>query len=240
MTPKGGGALWVRGGILAILLTVLGSTHALAGERWGWLGVRIRDLNEREMEDITLKLGLREGYGVVIEDVMPDTPAAASALKRGDVVVAIGSRPIVETRELQRIVGATPAGVELPLVVLRDQGRREVRLRVGEMPPDVVAERVGLEFGFVVRDPADDSNAVEGPRPPVVTAVGEGSPAARGGLAVGDRILGLNGRDVASVEALRRQLQDVYLRDPLRLRVERQGEPLTLALPAAKSPIPLQ
>ena len=95
--------------LLALALLALAS-GATAGEQWGWLGVRIRDLTEQEMEEITKKVGVSEGYGVLIAQVMKETPAADSGLREGDLIVAIDGRPIVETRSLQRLVGATPAG----------------------------------------------------------------------------------------------------------------------------------
>jgi serine protease Do len=224
--------------LLAVALLALAS-GATAGEQWGWLGVRIRDLTEQEMEEITKKVGVSEGYGVLIAQVMKETPAAASGLREGDLVVAIDGRPIVETRSLQRLVGATPAGRELGVVVLRERDRQEVRVRVGRMPADVVADRIALEFGFYVRDAVDDRLAgLSDPKLPVVAGVAEKSSAAQAGLHAGDRILAVNGADVATLDAFRARLQDVYLRDPLKLRVDREGEPLVLTLPAAQTPRP--
>src|SRR5262245_24591247 len=136
----------------AALAVLLLSGGVAAGEQWGWLGVRIRDLTEQEMEEIAKKVGVREGYGVLIAQVMKETPAESSGLREGDLVVAVDGRPIVETRALQRLVGATPEGRELGVVVLREQGRREVRVRVGRMPAEAVADRTAFEFGFYVQD----------------------------------------------------------------------------------------
>jgi S1-C subfamily serine protease len=171
---------------------------------------------------------------------MKETPAAASGLREGDLVVAIDGRPIVETRSLQRLVGATPAGRELGVVVLRERDRQEVRVRVGRMPADVVADRIALEFGFYVRDAAADDRLAGLPDPklPVVAGVAEKSSAAQAGLQAGDRILAVNGTDVATLDAFRARLQDLYLRDPLKLRVDREGEPLALTLPAAQTSSP--
>jgi serine protease Do len=188
------------------------------------------------MEEIAKKVGLQEGYGVLISQVMKDTPAEASGLREGDLVVAINGRPIVETRALQRLVGATPAGQELRVVVLRERGRQEVQIRVGAMPAEAVADRVVFEFGFYIRDAVEDR--APGTRPvPVVAGVAERSSAAQGGLRAGDRILAVNGVDVETVDAFRRRAQDLYLRDPVRLRIDRDGEPLTLTLPPAQSHI---
>jgi serine protease Do len=224
---------------LALALLVLAS-GAAAGEQWGWLGVRIRDLTEQEMEEIAKKLGVREGYGVLIAQVMRETPAEAAGLRDGDLVVAIDGRPIVETRALQRLVGATVAGREIALVVLRERSRQALRVRVGRMPPEIVADRVAYEFGFFVRDVAEDRSAAA-PVPlvapvPVVASVAERSSAARGGLLAGDRILAVNDIEVETVEGFRRRTQELFLRDAMRLRVERQGEPLSLTLPPAQPP----
>ena len=239
MTPRPGGAgrgRWAgRAAGISVLVSLLLSSSVAAGEQWGWLGVRIRDLTEQEMEEIAKKVGVREGYGVLIAQVIKETPAEASGLREGDLVVAIDGRPIVETRALQRVVGATPAGRELGLVVLREHDRQELRVRVGRMPAEVVADRVAFEFGFFVRDVAEERTG--GPpelRPPVVAGVAERSSAARGGLRTGDRILAVNDVEVETVEAFRRRAQELYLRDPVRLRVDREGASLVLILPAAQ------
>ena len=230
------------GRALGVVLLVLAcAVPALGGERWGWFGIRIRDLSVTEMEDLAVKLGLGEGYGVLDSELLPDAPAGGSGLRAGDLIVEIDGRAVVETRVLQRLVGSTPPGRELRVVVLRDGVRRALRVRVGQMPPDAVAERVAAEFGFLVRPPSGEEAAREPDvRIPVVAAIGERSPADRAGLRVGDRILAVNGAGVASVEAFRQEVGEVSLRSELRLGVQRRGEPLTLVLPPAQSPLPAQ
>src|SRR6266850_1089616 len=122
--------------LLSLLLLLLTAPAEPASKAWGWLGVRIRDLSEQEMEEISQKHGLREGFGVMIVEVMKETPAEASGLKNGDLVVAFRERPVVDTRTLQRLVASTSAGETVPLTVLRrdDAGRRrrrEAKLRGG-------------------------------------------------------------------------------------------------------------
>jgi serine protease Do len=242
MTPE---PEWARHGLrrqaacvagAAALAVLLLSGGVAAGEQWGWLGVRIRDLTEQEMEEIAKKVGVREGYGVLIAQVMKETPAESSGLREGDLVVAVDGRPIVETRALQRLVGATPEGRELGVVVLREQSRREVRVRVGRMPAEAVADRTAFEFGFYVQDVGEERQAGVPARTPVVGGVAERSSAAEAGLRAGDRILAVNATDVDTLEAFRRQFQEVYLRDAVRLRVDREGNALLLVLPPAQRP----
>src|SRR5712692_2693203 len=132
----------------AILLSLLiGAAAAEAATRWGWLGVRIRDLSEQEMNEISQKHGLREGFGALIVDVLKETPADAAGLKTGDLVVAFKNQPVVDTRTLQRYVSASGVGETVTLTVLTgDKGRRPVQVRIAPMPEAVAAERVASQY----------------------------------------------------------------------------------------------
>jgi S1-C subfamily serine protease len=206
---------------------------------WGWLGVRIRDLSEQEMEEISTRHGIREGYGALIVEVLKDTPAARAGLKNGDLVVAFRDRLVVDTRGLQRLVAATPAGQEVVVTVLRrEEGRRALRVSVEAMPREMVAERVAAEFGFVVRDPEQER---ERPRPsgtPAVAVVLRDSQADRAGLKPGDVIVEVNGRPVLSRQAVSEALVGAGLDQPLRLTVRREGEPVALTVSPPSQRIP--
>ena len=220
---------------LLLLLGVVGHAQAVT---WGWLGVRIRDLSEQEMDEISQKHGLREGFGVLIVEVLKETPAAQSGLANGDLVVAVRDRPVVDTRTLQRLVAATPVGEELPLTVLRrGDGRRRVSVRVGVMPEAAAADRVAIEFGFLVRDPEGQGDP-GGPRPasgaPAVAAVVPKGPAETAGVQIGDVLVEIDGHPVLTLEAARKALLAVTLDKPLPLSVKREDERLSFTLKAAQ------
>ena len=228
--------------LLLGLLLVFGAAEPLWAVSWGWLGVRIRDLSEQEMEEISQKHGLREGFGVLIVEVLKETPAAKSGLTNGDLVVAVRDRPVVDTRTLQRLVAATPVGEELPLTVLRrGEGRQRVSVRVGVMPEAAAADRVAIEFGFLVRDPEGQAESSGASRlasgPPSVAAVIARGPAETAGLQIGDVLLEINGRPVLTLDAARQALLTTSLDKPLPLLVRRDDERLSLTLkPAQPAP----
>ena len=216
-----------------LALALLAWTALAHGAGWGWLGVRIRDLSEQEMEEISSRHGIREGYGALIVEVLAETPAARSGLKKGDLVVAFKDRPVVDTRALQRLVLGTPVGEEVPLIVLRgDEGRRRLLIRPASMPPDVAAERAAAEFGFLIREPSADSEN-QARAAAAVAGVLRGSRAEQGGLRIGDVIEEVNGRPVISRQSVRDALLEAGLDKPLRLSVRRQGDRVDLTLAPA-------
>ena len=225
-------------GLLALALlgaAPLGS----AAERSGWLGVRIRDLSEQEMDEISTRHGIREGFGAVIVEVLKETPAESSGLRAGDLVVAFGERPVVDTRTLVRLIGGSAVGETVPLTVLRpDTGRRRVTVRLAAMPDAVAADRIAGDLGFFVREP-DGQPELGGARPttlPTVTGVLPGSRAAGAGMRVGDVLLEVDGKVILTYQALRDALLGWAPDRPLPLVVRRDGERVPVIVPLTRNP----
>lgn len=221
-------------GLALVLLAAVAS--AADAKDWAWLGVRIRDLSEPEMEELSSRHGIREGFGVMVVEVLDNTAAARGGVKGGDVVVALNGRPVTDTRTLQRLIGASSTEGDTRLTVLRTDGRHQLTVRLTTMPRDIAGERVAAEFGFMLRpiapatstgpdNPANDT--------PVVGAVARGGSAERAGLQVGDVILAVAERAVVSVDVAREALAVAPVDRPLELAVRREGRYLTLKLSPA-------
>jgi serine protease Do len=210
---------------VALLLVVALAPAVDAVAQWAWLGVRIRDLSEQEMNDIASRHGIREGFGVFIVEVMEGTPAAKAGLVNGDLVVALEDRPVTETRLLQRLIASAGAGRDVRLTVLRAEGRRRVDVRLAAMPRAVLGERIAAEFGFLVREPEP-----AGGRAPVISVVIRRSAADRAELKAGDVILQVNDQTVETRDALRDVLADASLESPLRLTIRREASRLSVVL----------
>lgn len=231
---------WILSALWLVLVSlVAGAVPGDATPRWGWLGVRIRDLSEQEMDEISNRHGIREGFGAMIVEVLKETPAEVSGLRSGDLVVAFRDRPVVDTRMLQRYIASADVGETVALTLLRrDEGRRRVSVRLAAMPEAVVAERIAVEFGFLVRDPEaqPELGGARSPAVPAVAVIVPNSRAAAAGLKVGDVLLQVNGRGVATIAAVREAMLSVSLEAPLSLVVERRGERLSILVPAPKTP----
>jgi serine protease Do len=221
----------LRGLVLA-LLALLVAASAVEARPWSWLGVRIRDLSEQEMDELAGRHGIREGFGVVIVEVMEDTPAMRAGMRSGDIVVGFEGRPVTDTRLLQRMIARAPADAEVRLTVLRREGRRPLPVQLMTMPRMIAGERMAAEFGFVLREP--DAPAGQDVRPapsaPSVTFVVRGSAAEKAGLEVGDVLLQVNDQAVLTRDAAREALGDVTTDRPLQLTVRRGSGRVNLTL----------
>ena len=224
--------------LLVTGLLLAAVVQAVEARPWAWLGVRIRDLSEQEMDEITIRHGIREGFGVVIVDVLDKTPAARAGLRNGDVVVAFNGRPVTETSLLLRLIATAAPDSEVRLVVLRrGEGRHAVPVRLVTMPRDQAGQRVAALFGFALRDrqSAEDAPPTSGGMP-VIGAVERGGAAERGGVLSGDVVLAVNEQPVISLEAARTALADAGPDRPLRLVVRRDDERMTLTIERAREP----
>ena len=212
---------------LGALLMMTVAASAVGAMPWAWMGVRIRDLSEQEMDEIAKRHGIREGFGVVIIEVMEGTPAEKAGIKSGDLVVAFEERPVTDTRLLQRLIGGAGAGQDVRLTVLRTDGRRRLEVRLAAMPRPVLGERIAAEFGFLVREPEPAGSAA-----PTISGVIRRSAAERAGLEVSDVILEVNDQAVETREALREAMADASIEGPLRLTIRRGGSRLSVTLRA--------
>jgi len=96
----------------------------------GWIGAEPRDLPADYAE--TFKLPVKDG--VLIAAVLRDGPADRSGLIPGDVVTAVGGRPVANTAQLLNAVAALRPGSEATLAVHRGSQALQVKLTVGQRP----------------------------------------------------------------------------------------------------------
>lgn len=108
----------------------------------GRLGVAIQDVT-RELAD---SFGLSKPQGALVASVEKDAPAAKGGIEAGDIILKFDGKPVAQSSDLPRMVGATKPGTRVPVQVWRKGTTRELSVPVGEMPDDkgvVQARRAG-------------------------------------------------------------------------------------------------
>ena len=104
-----------------------------------FIGVQMGPL-DRRMAD---KLGVRDRRGVLVSDVVPESPAAAAGVQPLDVITGFDGRDIEGPRDLQQVVERSEIGRQHSLRVLRDGKPLTLEIAVRPLPTDLTAARPG-------------------------------------------------------------------------------------------------
>lgn len=170
----------------------------------GRLGISMQDLAPERAR----ALDIANGWGAVIAEVQPASPAARAGLRAGDVVTQVNGRPVQTASMLRARLGVLPVGETVALTVLRDDGTHHLRARIGEIEPrhalkgHKIPELEGATLAAIRGDAQQGTESGV-----LVESVEAGTPAFEHGLRPGDLIVGVNRRRVNSVEALAQRLR---------------------------------
>jgi len=166
-----------------------------------WIGVGIQDLSP----DLASAMKLDPRSGALVNSVTDQGPASKAQIKPGDVIAAVGGKPVHDTRELSREVLAHDVGQQVSLEVVRDgkhYGSNVTLVARPEPPvPPVPAQQANVPqvgFGLAVRDLAPSQAQALGlgnRSVAVVTTVSPGSSADRAGVKQGDVVAQVDGKD---------------------------------------------
>ena len=96
------------------------------------------------------KSQITEKEGVVIMEVVEDSPAEKAGLKVGDTIKKVDGESVLQPDEIQQLVQKTKVGDELPVVVIRDGKKVDLDVEVGVLPE---AEPKAKEESIMPRSP---------------------------------------------------------------------------------------
>jgi C-terminal processing protease CtpA/Prc len=140
-----------------------GFTMMMSGR--GRLGVRVQDLNP----DLGSYFGVADGKGVLVTEVLKDTPAEKAGLKAGDVITKAGDKKVEDSEDLVKAL--RDADKKVTLTIMRKSASRTIESELQEAPrmvrfghdgpmswsgPDVRIHRVQRDVPEDVRRELDD------------------------------------------------------------------------------------
>jgi serine protease Do len=177
----------------------------------GWLGVAFQPMTSELAE----ALGSKDSKGVVVSEVVRGGPAEKAGLKRGDVILAYDGKELSESKDLPRLVAATPVGKSVPVKLSREGKTITVDVHVGEMEDkttEVAKAPTGKHLGIEVQNLTPDiagALGLEDRNGVLVAGVEPGSPASKAGIEKGDVIRELNRQPVKDVKSFVRQMERI-------------------------------
>ena len=123
---------------------------------------------------VSEQLGLPKGFGLVVDYVVPDGPAAAAGVQQSDILKMLNDQILMEPDQLGKLIRSYPEGTNVILTILRKGqetkitvklAKKEVSARNNNFGPDPGKDRhrhdqdLGFNFDFGdMKDLADLSS----------------------------------------------------------------------------------
>ncbi|MEI6674164.1 MAG: PDZ domain-containing protein [Verrucomicrobiota bacterium] len=114
---------------------------------FGVLSVLERSLRETDKAFLGVQGDFRfGGPGVKLQEVTPDSGAAAAGLQQGDVILRVNERPLSGMLELRSALTGLAPGTRVPMTVKRGEAQLAVDVLLGKRPdgPRLAGERLSF------------------------------------------------------------------------------------------------
>lgn len=130
---------------LMVMATMFASSSLAAeDEDMGWLGVRLQRLTSdlREAMDISAETG------VLVTDIVEDSPAEEAGIEVGDVIQKFDGQTVSSPGQLSRLVRKTPPGEKVKVEISRHGENKTITAEIGE--------REGIEKLYTIKISGDE------------------------------------------------------------------------------------
>jgi C-terminal processing protease CtpA/Prc len=100
----------------------------ISDENHAWLGVSTEKLTDQLRQFFNVP----EYLGVLVNEVIEDSPAQKYGLKAGDVIIQVGRKEIEDHKDLMRAVDRYDPGEEVEVKIVRDKKEQVVKVTLEE------------------------------------------------------------------------------------------------------------
>jgi len=140
----------------------------------GRLGIMIQDLTP----DLAKSFDLDANQGILIAQVLEDSPAESAGLKQGDVIIEFAGKKVEKVGSFRNRVSLMAPGTKEKIKVIRQGKRKTLTVTIGKMPDSgLVADstshstdKLGIKVKTLTEDLAQQFN-IQGQTGVVVTQV---------------------------------------------------------------------
>lgn len=106
----------------------------------GYLGIYYQEVTQEMAEG----LGLEKVKGVIIAQVLKDSPAEKSGFKEGDIIVEFNGKEVTFS-QFPFIVARTPIGKKVSVKVIRDKKTVILKVKIGKRPSEETIAEIEKE-----------------------------------------------------------------------------------------------
>jgi serine protease Do len=181
--------------------------------RRGKIGAYIQELTP----EVARGLGLKHTNGVLISDVIPDSPAERGGLRAGDVVLSLGRESISSAATFRNRVSLSQPQSIVELTIMRRGAQEKLNIRIGSLNPSSTKQRQVVkakprsvradEYGLEIENlsiKAKRSLRLRSDGGVMIAGVRPGSVADKAGLRPGQAVLSVNQTKIKNVRSFKK------------------------------------
>ncbi len=213
--------------------TVIEELKAKGKVTRGYLGIYLQELTD----DLRKGLDVPARSGILVSEVMENTPASRAGLKAGDVIIEFNGDEVESVESFRFKVASTPVGKTVPVKLIREGKERMISVKIGEMPEETATAPVDqnseTDLGLQVvelNDPRARNYNPVAEKGVLVIRVAPDSPAAEAGIAVGDVITAVDKREIQNIDDYRAALAAVKKGKTVIVQVQQQARKRYIAV----------
>jgi serine protease Do len=223
-----------------------------------WLGVYTQTVDQ----DLKEAFNLATDHGVVVNQIIPDSPADKAGLRTGDILLSLDGTSLTTSDQLAQLVAGHNPGDKINLEVISRGETKAITAKVGSRDDDRILSLTPNSTGSVPKvyskffssEKSEMSDTYIGANLQTVTKqlgeyfglkdgngvlvaeVMDDSPALKAGLKAGDLIVSIDGNPVATPSDVQKAVRQKQKEEKVTLGVLRDKTPKELAVEVAESP----
>ncbi len=97
----------------------------------GWVGIEVQEITPEIAESFALK----STEGALIAGVLRNGPSDRAGIRPGDILLAVGDKPVTDSSSLLNLIAALPPGKVVQLRLKREQTEMQLMVSVEKRPP---------------------------------------------------------------------------------------------------------
>ncbi|MCK5124797.1 MAG: PDZ domain-containing protein [candidate division Zixibacteria bacterium] len=207
-----------------------------------YIGVYAQPLDE----DIIEAFNLEADEGIIIVDIMDDSPADEAGLQREDIIILFNGEKVDGSTPLKDFVNDTKVGDDVKIIFVREGKQKDATIVIGGHPraeeKQIWVKKSGGPQGYTrtwthsagtsgyigigiqdLNDQLGQYFGVKDGEGVLITEVFEDSPAKDAGLKAGDVVFGVDGEEIASTSDLYEIISDKEDGDEVEIEFLRKG-----------------
>jgi len=195
-----------------------------------WIGTVVQDMSQA----FRRLLNYPYQKGVIVADVIEQSPAKDAGFKRWDVIMAIDTKEITDIQDYRKMLNSHTAKDTLELKIFRDKKIIKKTIITTYFPAERIAKLLMAMVGFEVK-PIDKNfssqNVLYPEKGLLISSVKRHSIARRVGLKKGDILVQIDHRIISNMDDLYSAMAKGFNRETVFMRIQRGRYLYYLTLP---------